>query len=315
MRRTRSSKGSPKRSPTKKKEVKTRKKKRPRYLSLIEEQATEYLARAPVASVDGAAYAVTSFPIQRGQRWYEARIEAELNHEIWLTAADRWRGGLIIGFDRVTGSTVDFGEIFAALPAERLYRDTINTNISKARATRSRSDGALTIVASAAFHDVIAEFLEIALSAAFDTSVLVSLDFVVNAAAQPEPKFWYGTLPAVVPPSNEDRESVVSGYTTKMRDLLRKLLFDKGQVARRVGRKAEEDRDHRAYCLRERLVHSDEFLRLTRNERYARARNRVIQEVIAPAQGGCSPANYQRIMDSGKAIHKRLSPELPYCER
>jgi hypothetical protein len=67
--------------------------------------------------------------------------------------------------------------------------------------------------------------------------------------------------------------------------------------------------------MRERLVHSEEFMSMQRNPRYARARERVIAEVIAPLQGGCSTANFQRIMDAGKAVHRRVAPSVPFCER
>jgi hypothetical protein len=297
-------------------------KKKKRELTLRE--FAEISRHLNLGEIIGTGYAVTSFPIHEGQSWSDARFSAQLKSFSLFSSlhpAGRWPGGLIAGLDWGHRYINEFEEAFAAMPSNLLYLDAVSELKSAephAMSARQLADEALTILAAVAHEEMIYQFLDVAVSAAFRAAVIVAIDAAAKRPEKPEVGTWWAAygphVPAVRRFTDAEREQFAKDCIKSMRVLLREILSDSDELIRKAGRKDEEKRDHRAFCLRERLVRSPEFANLKKNERFARAKERVIDGVIAPAGGGCSMSNYQRIMDAGRAIHQRLQPGTPFCE-
>ena len=265
------------------------------------------------------AYAVTSFPVKEGQSWSQAAFDAKIvrSFTTLLSRADRWRGGLIVGFDPLSGVVADIGDAIVALPSNALYEGPVSeVKIGDVVrfSERDRADDGLTVLCAVAFENAIGHFLDIATTAAFEAALIVGRD----AAQQrnPELRRWWRAhqdMPAVKPATDEERNAFVAHHTSQLRALLTALLFGT-TTARTVGRKAEDQRNHRAYCMRQRLVESasSPFAYVSsKHERLRLAKAQIRQEII----GACSDSSWTRIMRSGKAVHERVAPDTPFCER
>jgi len=268
------------------------------------------------------AYGFISFPIRENQTWVDARSRVEFKQWLWLHFADRFPGGVIAGVDN--GARLEyFMRQFAAKPAEALYVEPVSDAKDAdwfAESERERSDGALVVRSAVAIQDFLGQFLDLATLAATNAAMLIGMSEVANRPDNPAPGTWwsvYADIAQVRPVTDAERNEVVKAFTDGMRSLLRNCLFNDGAAIGTVGRKPEESRDHRAYCMRERLVHSPTsiYARLTQQERFRRAKRDVLTHIILrKTDDTCSDSNWTRIMGNGKSVHRRVAPDAPYCE-
>ncbi len=175
------------------------------------------------------------------------------------------------------------------------------------RSERDDADGRVEVAITVTFEDLIGPFLHFVIGAALQAAMIVGRDVAATSthlALRPKQR--------VRQFSETERKKFVVQTTHALRNLLTRAFGNKTRL--RVGRRADDVRDHRAYCMRERLVNTKEFRGMKRNQRYALAKQRVMDEIISPDGGGLSASNFQRIMDKGRAIHQRVAPSAPYCE-
>jgi hypothetical protein len=270
----------------------------------------------------GQAYGFTSFPIRERETWGDAQFRANVLGRTFLRFADCFPGGVIAGFE--SGAALNyFAQRFAEIPADALYTEPTSAAKppdSYAESERERADGALTIRSSVAIQDFIGRFVDLATLAATSAAMLVGIDEAANRPKNPESGTWwamYRDIVPVRPVTDAERHEAVKFFSECMRDLLRNCLFDDGAEIGVAGRKPEVNRDHRAYCMRERLVHSPTsiYARFSQQERFRRAKRDVLTQIILrKTDDTCSDSNWTRIMGSGKSVHQRVAPDAPYCE-
>ena len=247
-----------------------------------------------------------------------------------LMFLDSFRGaligaGVVAGVDRFPNLEA-IEQAIKAIPANILYAEHVDETRKphgfdsetariarlagmrlESKSERDECDDRLVVAAASSFEGVVWPLLHLAVLAGIEVALITARD----VATSPTTAQWLRPRKPMRGISREEREAVVDRFGNVLREYLAAALGD-GSLVRKVGRKLQQDRDHRAYCMREALVNSphSEFAQLSRHLRARAAKKRVCEDVI----GALTESSYERIIANGRVAHQRVAPDLPYCE-
>jgi hypothetical protein len=275
------------------------------------------------ASLDTAARLAREFktsPEEFDQTgWHPAYVSADSRGSEFGFLFDSTRGhlldwGVVVGLYQ-SALISRISEALEAIKTEDLYSAPIDETkrVIETRSPlmppltvsdRQDADERVAVAITVVFEDFLWPLLNVAVATAWQAASIVGRDV---AAAPERHGRRRGALP-VKQASAAEREGLSRSAADAVRKLLRDALSDP-DVVRRAGRQVESERDHRAYCMRERIVHSEDLAHLPLINRQREAKRRVKNDLPL----SCSDSSWARIMASGRAIHARVAPNIPFC--